>query len=295
MESEVSAVQLKQPDTCTSFFEALTQADIELRSNDFGATMRLQVMSSVVSLLSILGAFLIVLSFFLFKDVRTKWRVARLHVSLANFGVGVSILAASFFYFDLQLEKADGIMSPTVSQTCVVYEGPGGQAMLTAYGVLAALFWTLTLATYALLLMRDGSSRSWLGKLAKLVFGVCWAFPLLVQLWLVRAYGVGGSGHGSDSCITEASVDWFMVPFPSHLYAILTVVGILVTCTARMCYLLIKASSLTVKNVRIGLLIIVLSQLSKVTGTRQKRLDDQEFAYQGYLQMYVFNKEKANC
>ena len=256
MESKVFGVQLKQPDSCAPFIEAPTQADIGLRSNDFGATMRMQAMSFVVTFLSILGAFLIVLSFFLFKDVLTKWRVVRLHVSLANFGVGVSILAASSFYFDLQLEEAERFMSPNVTQTCVMCEGPAGQAMFAAYSVVAALFWTLTLATYALLLLMDGSSRGWLGKLAKLVFGVCWAFPLFAQLWMIRAYGFGGSGYGSDSRGAEASVDLFMVLFPNHLYAILTVVVILFTCTACMFYLLMKASSLTVKNIRIGLLLL---------------------------------------
>lgn len=235
----------KEPDTCMPLSETLTQTDQEDRPTDYGVTLRVQAMSSIVTFLSILGTFLILLSFVLFKDAVTKSRVLRLHMSLADFGIGISILVASAFYFDLQLEKEESVVFADKSQSCVVFEGAAGQALFAAYSVLAAICWTLTLAAYSCLLVMDRSSTGCLRKVAKLVFAVCWAFPLLVPLWLTRAHRLVSRGDESNPRKAKANADMFTVLFPMHLYAILTVVVILFTCTATKFYLLIKVSYFT--------------------------------------------------
>lgn len=184
----------------------------------FNKHLALRATVGITCCLSMLGSTLIILSYFLIRDIRTKSRQILVHLSFADFGVACSNFIGVVVYFDQYIrhcpttmyssttthlnQRADqgdreyshtnsgnsGLSCNTLKGLCKT------QAFFAGYSTLASVLWTLFLAVYIHCLVVH--SKRVHHKVLYLAFVLCWGFPLFVSLWLM---GTGKNGVGSLS------------------------------------------------------------------------------------------------
>lgn len=168
----------------------------------FNKHVALRVTVGTTCVLSMLGALLIILSYFLIRDIQTKSRQILVHLSFADFGVSCSNFIGVTVYFDQYIRNCpDGNVSSspqgkggyvmTVSNgvnsvvSCGALRGLcKAQAFFAGYSTLASVLWTLCLAVYIYCLVVHSSKRVHL-KVVYVAYLLCWGLPLFVSLWLI--------------------------------------------------------------------------------------------------------------
>ena len=140
----------------------------------------LNVIVTVVAILSFLGSLVVILSYFLSKENQTVARMILVHISLTNIGQVVSSLVG---IADLHYK----MWSPWI-RVCSY------QALSTAYFNISAMLWTAGLAVhlYLLILGKQNNIRHFV----KYLSAVCYLLPLLVACWL---FFTGRLGYAPQS------------------------------------------------------------------------------------------------
>jgi G protein-coupled receptor 157 len=164
----------------------------------FNKHIALRITVGVVCCLSMLGATLIILSYFLVRDVQTKSRKILVQLSVADFGVACSNFIGVTVYFDQYIRHCPtslsqdtnkeidyGWMSTNSNLSCSALKNLcKTQAFFAGYSTLASVLWTLFLAVYIYCLVVH-SSKGVHHKVLHLAYLLCWGVPLFVSLWLV--------------------------------------------------------------------------------------------------------------
>ena len=142
----------------------------------------LRVVVGVTCFCSIVGALVIILSYFLDAEIRTKARHILVHLSVADFGVALSNLVGVVVYFDQYIRQCEEVSLPV---SCEVFHGLcKTQAFVAAYSTLASVLWTQILAVYIYCLVVLPHSKICL-KVVYFAYFFCWGVPLLVCTWLM--------------------------------------------------------------------------------------------------------------
>lgn len=183
----------------------------------FNKHLALRVTVGIVCCLSMLGAMLIILSYFLIRDIQTKSRQILVQLSFADFGVACSNFIGVAVYFDQYIRHCPMAFSTTGIDTNQKPEGQGGkegdyghtngvnsdlscntlkglckaQAFFAGYSTLASVLWTLFLAVYIYCLVVH-SSKGVHHKVLYSAYVLCWGLPLFISLWLI---GTGKSNN----------------------------------------------------------------------------------------------------
>ena len=163
---------------------------------------------------SIVGSFLIVLAYILLRDLRTSARLILVHVSLADFGVGVSNLFGEI----LQL---DGHYSCTLNRL-TRYKGLcEAQAFVAHFSTLSSVLWTMVLSAFMYTLIVNRSTTKWILRLSYLF---CYGFPLFITIWLLCTNRLGFSPYNSSGWCAMIALNFSTKPdcspykHPSHDY-----------------------------------------------------------------------------
>ena len=211
---------------------------------DHASITRGRVFASVMSSFSMAGALLIIFSYLLFKDIRTKARQVLFHLSIADFGVGCTNLIGAvvyYFHFIHECEYGKHLLLP-----CTAYKGLcKTQAFFAAFFTIASILWTLVLALYVYILVVD-TGRKLSDWIVRVGYFVCWGMALFVSLWFVLTHKLGTTNLGSGGwCSLRVenklgNVNIFIVLFGSDLWVMITFVVILVLYTSTHCYLKMK-------------------------------------------------------
>ena len=211
---------------------------------DHASVTRGRVFASIMSSFSMAGALLIIFSYLLFKDIRTKARQVLFHLSIADFGVGCTNLVGAvvyYFHFIHECEHDKHLLLP-----CTAYkELCKTQAFFAAFFTIASILWTLVLALYVYILVVD-TGRKLSDWIVRVGYVVCWGMALLVSLWFVLTHKLGTTNLGSGGwCSLRVenklgNVNVFIVLFGSDLWVLITFVVILVLYTSTHCYLKMK-------------------------------------------------------
>ena len=140
--------------------------------NYFPVSVRVVV--AVTCVLSMIGALLIVLSYFLIRDIRTKAREILVHLSLMDF------MAACANFIGVVANLADSVKADpqdvVANNLCIA------QASFAMYGTESSVLWTICLAVYVFLRILLENSK----VARRSVYGfyvVCYGVPLIMTLW----------------------------------------------------------------------------------------------------------------
>lgn len=161
----------------------------------FNKHIALRATVGVACCLSMFGAALIILSYFLIRDIQTKSRQILVHLSFADFGVASSNFIGVVVYFDQYIRHCP--TSSEVSDNHVLSNGGNtalschslkgmckAQAFFAGFSTLASVLWTLCLAVYIYCLVVHSSKRVHY-KVLYVACILCWGLPLFISLWLI--------------------------------------------------------------------------------------------------------------
>ena len=174
-------------------------ADVFITSNSslvygpfFNKHTALRAVVGITCCLSMLGAVLIILSYFLIHDIQTKSRQILVHLSIADFGVACSNFIGVAVYFDQYIRHCsvdinDGSISNEVNSvlSCqTLKELCKTQAFFAGFSTLASVLWTLCLAVYIYCLVVHNNKKVH-QKIFYVAFFLCWGLPLFISIWLI--------------------------------------------------------------------------------------------------------------
>ena len=207
-----------------------------------------------MSILSMFGALLIILSYIAIKDIRTNARFILLHLSVGDFGVGFVNLLGATIYYEKFIKKA--CCDPhSELLTCETYIGLcKTQAFFASFFTIASILWTLVLAIYVYVLVID-TSRTLSNTLMRFSYFVCWGLPFVVSLWFVLTERLGNTRVGGGGwCSLRASdrdgnISVFTVLFGSDLWVMTTFLLILILYSTTHCFLKVQVIVFTNKGV----------------------------------------------
>ena len=146
----------------------------------------LQVCVSTTSLLSMLGAILIIATFVFFKSLRTRARQILVQLSIADFGVATSQLIG----VNVNLQKYGGQVCSNSSETDnfinitdVFCKAQGG---ITTFFTISSYLWTIAVAVYLLTVIVFESQK--VGKWLTVAFyPLCWGISAVVVItWAIQ-------------------------------------------------------------------------------------------------------------
>ena len=166
--------------------------------SDFVTAMR--VIVTFVSILSLFGAGLIIVTYVAFKEHRTKARQILVQLSIADILVAV----AHIFGVNVTLPKftnliCDDFYNATSDVLCQVQ---GGIAVFSTTG---SYLWTIAVAYYFLVIIVFESQK--IGKLLLIVsYPICWGFPAILVI-ILGVQGYLGFQPNLDASKSYCSVD----------------------------------------------------------------------------------------
>ena len=183
----------------------------------------------ITCILSMVGAFLIILSYILIKDIRTKAREILVNLSVMDFMAATANFIGVLVNFDPYLNNP--IQNSTSPYTYrVMNDLCRSQAFFAMYGTISSVLWTICIAVYVFLrIMLEGKN---IAKRAVYVFYcICYGVPLIVAMWFMFTGKLGyapfgGSGWCSVILYNSTTRERYSlrVIFANDLWIYLTIV-----------------------------------------------------------------------
>ena len=149
----------------------------------------LRVAVGITCWLSLFGSLLIILSYLLFKDLRTRARLILVHLSIADFGVAFCNLFGEAYRFERHFNKTVMELSPlSVKRLCLA------QAFVAHFSTISSVLWTMALAAFMYIVVTKlknvVSDDKWFMRFSYLF---CYGMSLLVCIWMVFTDKLGYS------------------------------------------------------------------------------------------------------
>ena len=145
----------------------------------------------ITCVLSMFGAILIVLSYLLIKEMRTKARELLVHLSFMDFMVATANFVGVVVNFDQYAPERYSNHSYIVDCLCVT------QASFAMYGTLGSILWTIAIAVY--IYFRIMFNKKPVARRAVYTFYViCYGLPLIMTLWYSSSEKLGYSRYGGS-------------------------------------------------------------------------------------------------
>ena len=155
-----------------------------------------QAVVGITCVLSMFGAILIVLSYLLIKEIRTKAREILVHLSLMDFMVAAANFVGVTVNFDQYLSdtKHQYYSERTyniVNTVCKV------QASFAMYGTESSILWTIAISVY--IYFRIMFDKKPVARRAVYAFYViCYGLPLIMTLWYSLSGKLGYTRYGGS-------------------------------------------------------------------------------------------------
>ena len=144
--------------------------------------LSLKIAAGTTCVLSVLGASLIILTYLLFKDLRTTARQLLVNLSVADICVAGSHFVGLFSNFERFLPQYNPHWNgQTTDALCSI------QAAVTMCGSIASFLWTIALAFYMFVVIvkrRPDLAK----KLVYVFYPLCWGIPIALTI------GFGAAG-----------------------------------------------------------------------------------------------------
>ena len=154
----------------------------------------IRAVTGVTSILSIVGSLLIIFSFLLFKDTRTRARLILFHLSLTDLGVALANFIGDVADFDRFYYNGTTLDTDPPSLACGFCKA---QAFFALFFTISSIFWTCILAVYMYFLTVEKGAAFMRYYLTFSVI-LCYSVPFGVSLWLVLTGRLGYSPYNSS-------------------------------------------------------------------------------------------------
>ena len=184
----------------TGWDTSLARANESNRTFDYcingtpnGVLPSVRVVVGITCVLSMIGALLIILSYILIKDTRTKAREILLNLSLMDFIVAAANLVGILVNFD------DLLYRPVTLQTRenLVNDVCKGQAFFAMYATVSSILWTNCIAVYIFFhILFEGQLKVFWTMLTFYILS--YGLPLTLGLWFLFTDKLGYSPYGSS-------------------------------------------------------------------------------------------------
>ena len=166
-----------------------------------GVLPSVRVVVGITCVLSMIGAVLIILSYILIKDTRTKPREILLNLSLMDFIVGAANLIGIVINFDDFLRPDTPQQYPTLSNVCEV------QAFFAMYATISSILWTNCIAVYIFFhILYEGQLKTFWTMLSFYILS--YGLPLILMLWFLFTNKLGYSPYGSSGWCSVIVYDY---------------------------------------------------------------------------------------
>ncbi len=170
-----------------------------------------RVVVGVTCVLSMIGALLIILSYILIRDIRTKAREILVNLSLMDFMAA----AANFIGVVTNLYEGKDSIEKNL---CVA------QASVAMYSTLSSVMWTICVAVYVFLrIMLEDSKVA-----QRSVYGfyvICYGLPLIMTLWFAFTDKLGvDTFHNGGSSWCSLRVNTFNEVIGNDIWIYLTII-----------------------------------------------------------------------
>ena len=175
------------------------------------------------------GAILIILSYILIKELRTKAREILVNLSLMDFMVAAANFTGVVANFDQYLVDKTHIKYPeptynVVEHVCVA------QASFAMYGTHSSILWTIAIAVYIyLVIMYDKAPV--VRRSTYAFYVICYGLPLISTLWFSLTGKLGYSRYGGSGWCSlvvrdeKTGVDQpFVAVFGNDMWIYLTII-----------------------------------------------------------------------
>ena len=166
----------------------------------------IRVVVGVTCILSMIGALLIIFSYILIRDIRTKAREILVNLSLMDFMAA----AANFFGVVTNFSKYNNGTDSVEGYVCLI------QASFAMYGTLSSVLWTICVAVYVFFrIMLENSKVA-----QRSVYGfyvICYGLPLIMTLWFSLTGKLGLDTYGGSGWCSLKTYDKHGVPKPFNV------------------------------------------------------------------------------
>ena len=209
---------------------SLASVVLKAQTQDDGSTCSASISTSlravvgITCTLSMLGSLLIILSYCFIPEIRTKGREILFNLSLMDFVSAAGNCAGIAINFDRYLGNST---TDTNSSHTVMKRVCLAQAILSQYGTVSSILWTICLAVYIYLCIMVAKKK--MAYRSVYVFYVLsYGIPLIVSTW----YGttgklgydyIGGSGWCTVKLSSEGSYHVFSPFFTNDIWIYLTI------------------------------------------------------------------------
>lgn len=157
-----------------------------------GVLPSVRVVVGITCCLSMIGAVLIILSYVLIKDIRTKAREILLNLSLMDFIVAAANLIGILVNFDDYFSKYNN-----ANGTYMVNTFCKAQAFFAMYATISSILWTNCIAVYIFLhIMFEGKLSVFWTMFSFYVLS--YGLPLILNIWFLLTNKLGYSPYGSS-------------------------------------------------------------------------------------------------
>lgn len=179
-------VQETEPTTSAPISHCLELQDFVLKK-DIGV----RAATSVTCSLSIIGSLMIIFSYILFRNLRTRARYILVHLSITDLVLAVSNLVGVVSSSDISgLDPSSNKLANRShkiddSILCKV------QGFLTLYSTISSVLWTILLAILVFILVTAGTPKRITKFLMRFCYALCYGLPLLPSLWALLTGLVG--------------------------------------------------------------------------------------------------------
>lgn len=153
-----------------------------------------EILATITTVLSLFGTLFIIVSFFLWKDIRTTSRRILVYISIADFLTCVATIAAITNFWLSGTEN---------KEVCFV------QSIIGTFSVLCSFFWTVSMALYLYISVCWKNSR--LAERLLYLFHVFgWGIPAIIATIAASTHKLGDNGNKVSAgwCWINIKLNW---------------------------------------------------------------------------------------
>ncbi len=173
----------------------------------------LRIIVGLTCFLSIFGALLIILSYVLFKQLRTTTRLVLVHISLMDFGVAVANLTGILvdfnkYYFDpLNGNYTKDGWPILKAPSPIIYSLCNTQAAFAVFFTSGSILWTTSLSVYLYFRIVHHNTPNVARNVLWIVTFLSYLFPTIFVAWTFFTGRLGYSPYDSEGWCGERMVD----------------------------------------------------------------------------------------
>lgn len=174
-----------------------------------GQENKLKYVVAATCTLSILGSLLIIITYLLFRELRTSVRHILLHLSIMDMGIALSNMIGAAINFERYYynRSNNNNITERVEPPSHIQALCKTQAFFAMYSTYGSVFWTNCLAVYLYIAVVRCSAKKKRIAIWSILYGFGYGMPLILSLWLLLTGKLGPTPFGSGGWCSMINID----------------------------------------------------------------------------------------